>query len=112
MYPSNELKQLALRKQVLLVQSALLRAQWATAGTELAGSIKVAEGWVATLKKVFPYLSFASQLFTGSKSSRGSSWWSLAWKWAPTIFQAFKWFKASRPSASSLNPKNKYPLYE
>lgn len=107
MYPSDELKRLALRKQLLLAQSALLRAQWMTAGAEVAGSIQVAEGWFATAKTLFTYLRFASRLFTPSQQSRGASWWSLVWKWAPSILEVFQWFKASRSSASSPPPDPK-----
>lgn len=100
MYPSDELKRLHLRKELLRVQSTLLRTQCIAAVSELAPPVILAEGWVGTLKKLFPYFRFAS-LFFSFKRERSGGILSLVRTWAPILLQAFKWF---RPKGSSPNP--------
>jgi hypothetical protein len=100
MYPSKELKALAIQKDLLVAHQALLRARCRLAARTVAEPLS----WVDTAKTVWkrmsPLLGVSSVLLSRGKALRGAGLVGLAVKWAPRAFELWKTMR-SRPSRAN-----------
>lgn len=92
MYPSGELRRLALRKQLLVAQSDLLRVKTAASLSALAQPVTWVESGLALWRQLTPLVGLSSLLFTRNTPVRKLGWLTLALKWVPTLLQTVRGF--------------------
>ncbi len=93
MSPSGELDRLALRKQLLVAKSDLLRLRVAASAEVMGKPITWIQGALSLVRKAAPVVGLSAMLFTRSKPARKAGWFGMAMKFAPTVLKAFRAFK-------------------
>lgn len=108
MYPADNLAALQREKLRRIERSAELRGEITSACATLAHPIGVAERVIVTVRKLAPYASLVS-IFVRKKprsatavgGSGKPSAFGTVLRWAPTVLNAVKLFRASRQSTTT-----------
>jgi hypothetical protein len=108
MYPADNLAALQLEKLRRIERSAELRGEITSACATLAYPVGVAERVIGIAKKFAPYASLLSVFLrkkpksaaTAAGSGKPTAFGTVL-RWAPTVFNAVKFFRASRQSTTT-----------
>ena len=97
MFPSGELKQLELEKQLLLLRGAQLRAECLVTGNQLVRPLTLFLNIATMAKRLAPLLSATALLSPKRTVKTGAGLVGAAMRWAPMAFRAFSFLKGFRP---------------
>jgi hypothetical protein len=103
MYPSGELKWLAMRKRELRSRIAWHRWEWASAGARLAQPIEVADELLARWRQLSPLLKLTAVplglLFRRRRKFSRVRLFVALLRLAPSVIRSVREYRASTPSA-------------
>ncbi|HEU5079309.1 MAG TPA: hypothetical protein VFT72_08845 [Opitutaceae bacterium] len=97
MFPSGELKQLELEKQVLLLRGAQLRAECLVAGNRLVRPLNLFLNAAVMAKRLSPLIGAAAFFAPKRSVKTGAGIFNAALRWAPLALRAVNIFKSFRP---------------
>lgn len=97
MYPSGELRRLAVQKQLVIAQSDLLRVKTAASLDALAQPVTWVESGLTLWRQWSPLIGLSSLLFTRNSPPRKLGWLNLVLKLAPSLLQTIRGFSRTGP---------------